>query len=175
MTEEKDEPEVNQIPTMENELKECKDKYLRLLAETENARKRLQKEKQESVRYAIDNILSEILDPVDNMENALKSTQNMSDEVKNWARGFQMILSQFKDVLAQNGVTEFHSKGETFDPHLHEAVETETTEEHPEGTILHEFVRGYKSGDRVLRPSRVKVAMPPSQNQSSNNSLEEEK
>jgi len=163
MTEEDQEETLNSMNVIE-ELKECKDKYLRLLAESENARKRMQKEKQESIRFAVENVLADILSPLDNLENALQAMQNMPEEVKKWATGFQMILSHFKDVLTQNGVTVFLSEGSDFDPHLHEAVETEETDEVPEGTILREFVRGYKVGDHVLRPARVKVAKTPINN-----------
>jgi molecular chaperone GrpE len=162
MTEEEPKEDIQALNPMETELKECKDKYLRLLAESENVRKRMLKEKQDSIRFAVGNILADFLGPIDNFENALSATHNMSGEVKQWATGFQMILSQFKDILAQNGVTAFTSKGNLFDPHLHEAVETEETDEVPEGTILHEFVRGYRSGDQVLRAARVKVAKTPS-------------
>jgi molecular chaperone GrpE len=166
MTEEQKQPrenEANPAVKLEEELKECKDKYLRLLAETENARKRMHKEKQEAIRFGVERLLAEVLTPMDNLENALKSAQGMSDEVKNWAKGFQMILSQFKDLLHQHGVTIFHSEGTHFDPHMHEAVEIEETDKQPDGTVIHEFVRGYKCGDRILRPARVKVAKAPSQ------------
>jgi molecular chaperone GrpE len=149
---------------LEEELKELKDKYLRLLAETENARKRMQKEKQEMIRFGIENVIAEILMPIDNLENALKSTETLSPELKQWAMGFQMILSQFKDALKENGATSFHSVGEAFDPHKHEAVEMVETDEHPEGTVLQEFVKGYQCGDRIIRPARVKVAKKPNLN-----------
>lgn len=140
-----------------------KDKYFRLLAETENARKRMQKEKLEMMRYAADNLLSEVLQPIETFENALGFTEKMSEETRNWAMGFQMILAQFKDVLTQHGIVPYSSLGERFDPHKHEAVEIEETTEHPEGVILQEFAKGYKSGDRVLRPARVKVAKAPAE------------
>lgn len=156
-------PEVNKEELLQEELKECKDKYLRLLAETDNLRKRMQKERQEMTRFAVDNVIADLLVPIDNLENALKFTQNMSDEVKNWAMGFQMILSQFKEVLQNHGVTSFSSEGALFDPHKHEAVEMEETSDKPEGTILQEFVKGYKCGDRIVRPARVKVAKKPAE------------
>lgn len=146
---------------VEEELKEYKEKYLRLLAETENMRKRMQKEKQEMTRFAVENVITEILTPIDNLENALQFTQHLSEEMRNWAQGFQMILGQFKDVLHNHGITAFHSEGMLFDPHKHFAIETEETEDHPEGTILKEYVKGYRSGDRTVRPARVKVAVPP--------------
>lgn len=150
-----------QFRALEEEVKEYKDKYLRLLAEIDNTRKRMQKEKQEMTRFAIDNALEELLAPIDNMENALKFTENMSDDVRNWALGFQMILGQFKDALANHGVVPFSSEGQLFDPNWHHAIETEETDRIPEGTIVQEFVKGYKSGDRTIRPARVKVAVAP--------------
>jgi molecular chaperone GrpE len=157
-------PEQDQIRALEEEVKDYKDKYLRLLAEIDNTRKRMQKEKQEMTRFAIDNALGELLGPIDNMENALKFTEKMSDEVRNWALGFQMILGQFKDALGNHGVVPFDSEGSVFDPNWHHAIETEETDEIPEGTILQEFVKGYKSGERTLRPARVKVAVAPGKN-----------
>lgn len=154
MTEEHFTEEVEKEP-------DYKDKYLRSLAEADNARKRLQKEKQEMTRFALDNLLAEILIPVDSLETALKCTENLSPELRNWAQGFQMILGQFKDVLSNHGVAPFHSEGTSFDPHLHDAIEVEETTEYPDGTIISEFVKGYKSGDRTLRPARVKVAKTP--------------
>ncbi len=153
-----------QIKTQEEEIKECKDKYLRLLAEMENMRKRMQKEKQETNRFVVENVIADILTPIDNMENALKFTENLSAEMRNWAQGFTMILGQFKDVLSNNGVVSFTSEGAFFDPHLHYAIETEETDEVPAGTIMKEFVKGYKSGDRTVRPSQVRVAVAPDKN-----------
>ena len=92
------------------------------------------------------------------MENALQYTQQMSDEVKHWAYGFQMILGQFKDVLANNGVVPFNSKGAAFDPHSHEAVEMVPTAEYAPGIVVEENLKGYKMGDRIIRPARVKVS-----------------
>jgi molecular chaperone GrpE len=172
MTENPPEPEANpQEPAQDSqeqlrkELAECKDKYLRQLAESENMRKRLQKEKQESIQYALSNLLAEFLGPIDHMENALKHTQHMSDEVKHWGLGFQMILTQFKDVLAQNGVTPIEAKGRSFDPLVHDALETVEADGVQDGTIVEECSRGYKMGERVIRPSRVKVAKKISKNE----------
>jgi molecular chaperone GrpE len=158
-----------------NEAEEYKDKYLRLLAEMENTRKRLQKEKQDMMRFSIDNVIADFLLPMDNLENALKHTQGMSQETLNWARGFEMILEQFKEVLTQNGVSPFSSLGTAFDPHLHEAVEVEETEDGKENIVLQEYIKGYKSGSRIIRPARVKVAKKKAPLQEKNNqeSIEE--
>jgi molecular chaperone GrpE len=154
----KQEPVCSIEETLNKELEESKDKYLRLLAEMENTRKRLQKEKQDATNFAVENIIAEFLIPLDNLENALGFTRQMSEETANWAKGFQMILEQFKDVLASNGVTPFASVGSFFDPHYHEAVEVEEKEECIGGEVLQEYVKGYKRGDRTIRPARVKVA-----------------
>lgn len=160
MTEEElpemEQQEPNTESPLIKELEEYKDKHLRLLAEMENTRKRLQKEKQEMMRFAVENVISDFLIPMDNLENALNCTAGLSAETLNWVKGFEMILSQFKDVLVQNGVHPFSSTGSTFDPNLHEAVEVE--EGDLEGIILQEYTRGYTSGPRTLRPARVKVS-----------------
>lgn len=147
-----------ELENLKHELKEMRDKYLRTLAETENARKRMHKEKQEMIQYATQNIIVDFLNPIDHMENALKFTQQMSDDVKHWAVGFQMILTQFKDVLSRNGVTHIPSQGKPFDPHLHEAVETVATQDFPPGTVVEECLKGYKMGEKPIRPARVKVS-----------------
>lgn len=146
---------------LQREILDYKDKYLRLLADAENSRKRLQKEKQEIARYALEHLIVDILRPLDNLENALRFAQEMSDEVKNWAFGFQMISSQFKDILSQNGVTSFDSIGKPFNPHDHEAIEMIESTDHPAGMIIEEHVRGYKMGERTIRAARVKVAKTP--------------
>jgi len=140
-----------------------KDKYFRLLAETENMRKRMQKEKQEMIRFGIENAIAEFLPTIDNFENALRFADQASGEIKSWAIGFQMILSQFKEVLHNHGITAFHSEGNSFDPAYHEAVEIVETEEYTEGVVLQEFTKGYKSPSRVIRPARVKVAKRPTE------------
>lgn len=147
--------------TAQDETDAYKDKYLRLLAEIDNTRKRMQKEKHEMTRFTVENLLCDLLGPIDNLENALKFTKGMSSEVQNWAQGFHMILEQFKEVLSQQGVTPFISEGALFDPSCHHAIETEETQNVPEGTIIQEFVKGYASKERTLRPARVKVAMAP--------------
>jgi molecular chaperone GrpE len=148
-------------PPVETPIEEdYKDKYFRLLAEMENTRKRLQKEKQDLMRFATEGILIEMLRPIETFENALGFAEKLSEETRNWALGFQMILAQFKEILHAHHLTSFSSLGEKFDPHKHDAVEVEERSDEPEGTILQEFTKGYRSGERILRPARVKVAKP---------------
>ncbi len=143
------------------EARSYKDKYLRALADGENLRKRMSKEKEEYSKYTLANTIVEFLHPLDNLEKALTFAEAGSEEVKNWALGFEMILTQFKDVLAFHGVAPIPTQGVAFDPHEHEAVEVVESDELPPGTILEEFTRGYKMGDRTIRPARVKTSRKP--------------
>ena len=143
------------------EVTDWKDKYLRTLAEMENMRKRMQKDRQEMIRFGVENAIGEFLPAIDNLENALRFATEASLEVKTWATGFEMILSLFKEVLHNHGIVSFHSEGNTFDPITHEAVEIVETTDHPDGMVLQEFTKGYKSASRTIRPARVKVAKHP--------------
>jgi molecular chaperone GrpE len=148
------------------QMEDYKNKYFRTLAEIENSRKRLQKEKEETMSFIVDKTISEFLSVIDNMENALNYSKDASEEVKNWIVGFQMILNQFKDILQAHGISPFNSVGCMLDPNYHEAVEVIETQTEPEGKILEEVIRGYKSNFRVLRPAHVKVAKKPINNPS---------
>lgn len=159
--EEQTPPQEDELLKVKQELADFKDKYFRALAETENTRKRLQKEKIESQSFAIQDVVLDFLQPLDHFEQALNAAQNASDDVKHWAIGFRMILQQLKQVIVDNGVTAFDSVGESFDPHLHEAIETEENSAFAEGTVIQEFTKGYKMGTRIMRPAKVKVATAP--------------
>ena len=150
-----------ELEQLKKEAFEYKDKYQRALAEAENARKRLQKEKQEMIQYALQNIVTDFLNPIDHLENALKFADQSSDEIKHWALGFQMILNQFKDVLSENGVVPFTSVGMRFDPLRHEAIEIISTAEYEPETVVAESLKGYKMAERTIRPARVTVAKAP--------------
>ena len=165
--------EIDETEALKQQVKEEQEKYLRSLADMENSRKRMQKEKQESTRFAVENVIGEFLSPLDNLENALSFVHQASEETQTWAKGFEMILTQFKDILSAHKVTPYSSEGVIFDPHLHEVLELEETDKHEDGMILQEFVKGYKCGSRILRPARVKVAKAPKQEQISN-SLDQE-
>lgn len=141
------------------EAEEYREKYLRVLADMENLKKRLNRERGDIVRYANESLICELLSPLDNLENALQYAEKSSPEVQHWALGFRMIVQQFTDALSHAGASSYTSLGTLFDPNLHDAVEVvEPTSEHPSGHIVKEFVRGYRLADRVIRPARVQVA-----------------
>jgi len=135
-----------------------KDKYLRALAEMENTKKRLMHERTELIAYSVSNIAEEMLGPIDSLENALAFTDNLSEEMKNWAIGFKMILNQFKSGLENHGIISYESKGKPFDPTYHEAIEMVETDTCKEGTVIEELMKGYKHDKRVIRVAKVKVA-----------------
>jgi molecular chaperone GrpE len=159
MTDENPEKQEATAPTqLPKEEIDYKDKYLRTLAEMENMRKRIQKEKEEMISYTIEGTIEKFLPVLENFESALQFADKASDEVRKWSMGFQMLLSQFREILHSYGIIAYHSTGNLFDPHFHEAIEIVETNDSPEGTILQEFSKGYKRGDRVIRPARVKIA-----------------
>jgi len=156
------------VGKLQEEAKEFKEKYLRALAELENSRKRLSKEKIESQSFAIQNVVLDLLQPIDHFEQALSHAEHADATIAHWAKGFGMILYQLKQVLEDHGVTSFVSLGSQFDPHLHEAVETEESEEIAEGTITYEFHKGYQLGKRTIRAARVRVATRPKSGDTTN-------
>jgi len=155
---------VSELDQLRQEVAEFKEKYLRALAEGENSRKRLSKEKIESQSFAIQNVVLDLLAPIDHFEQALSHAENADEAVAHWAKGFEMILQQLHQVLSDHGVSVFTSLNSQFDPHRHEAVETEEREDVEEGTVVFEFHKGYQLGNRIIRAVRVRVATRPKNN-----------
>jgi molecular chaperone GrpE len=148
---------VAQLNAKEQELGELKDKYLRALADTENVRKRMRQQSEESVRIQRESLLRELLPVVDNLERALEAARSGSNR-QSITEGVDMVLRSLHDLLRRHGVTAITAVGQPFDPQVHEAVDHVPSEEHPPNTVVGEFHRGYLIGDRMLRPSRVSVS-----------------
>lgn len=141
----------------EKEVAELKDKYLRTLADSENARKRIRQQSEESSRLQKENILRDLLHVIDNLERALDAARGGGNG-KSIVEGVEMVLASFHDFLKQQGVTAQNAIGQPFDPSRHEAVDRIHSDTHAPNTVAQEFHRGYLIGDRVLRPARVVVA-----------------
>jgi molecular chaperone GrpE len=137
------------------------DKLLRGQAEFENYRRRTERERAELYQHGRDDVLLQFLPVVDNFERALSSLETSEGDAEALRHGVELIHKQFKDALSKFGLEEVEAVGQTFDPHVHEAVTTEATDKHKENTVIQEFQRGYKIGDRLLRPAKVKVASTP--------------
>jgi molecular chaperone GrpE len=146
-----------QIAEKDKEIAELKDKYLRTLAESENARKRIRQQSEESVRIQRESILRDLLPIIDNLERALAAARNGTDG-KTIVDGVEMTVWALIDFLRAQGVTPIQSVGQSFDPNRHEAVDHVASAAHAPNTVVDEFHRGYLIGERVLRPARVSVA-----------------
>lgn len=136
------------------------EQLLRRQAEFENFRKRTERERSEITLKAKAELIKEMLPILDNFERALTSANSPEDAVNEGIlAGVKLIHRQFLDCLVGMGLNPIKAIGESFDPHLHEAVTTEISTDQPENTILEEFRRGYKLGDKLIRPSMVKVSV----------------
>jgi len=141
------------------EIASLKDQLLRVRADFENSRKRLVREKEDSLKYANQSILSDFLPLLDHLELGLQAAASAKD-VSSVVTGLKLIQGQFERFLADHGVTPIDAVGKPFDPHLHEALGQEPAPGKPEGTVLHQRRRGFKLGDRLLRPSSVVTVAP---------------
>ncbi len=146
-----------QLADKDKEIAELKDKYLRTLADSENARKRIRQQSDESVRIQRENTLRDLLPVVDNLERAVDAARGGTD-AKTVVQGVEMVLRALHDFLRAQGVTPVNAVGQTFDPSKHEAADHVHSDQHKPNTVVNEFHRGYQMGDRILRPARVSVA-----------------
>ena len=150
-----------QIDSLTAERSILYDQLLRRQAEFENYRKRIERERAETFQRSRADVLLEMIPILDNLERALLSLEESEGDPEATRHGVELIHKQFKDALTKFGLRPVESLGCAFDPHVHEAVTIEPTDEHQENTIIEEFQRGYKIGDRLLRPAKVKVASQP--------------
>nr|WP_267871582.1 nucleotide exchange factor GrpE [Nostoc sp. CHAB 5715] len=151
---------TQQIDSLKTQLEERSTQYMRIAADFENYRKRTSKEKEELETQIKRNTILELLPVVDNFERARSHLKPQSEGEMTMHKSYQGVYKQLVDSLKRLGVSPMRPEGQEFDPNLHEAVMREPTDEHPEGTVLEELVRGYYLGDRVLRHAMVKVAAP---------------
>ncbi len=154
--------EENKEPTMEEKLEEAQkqakdnlDKYIRQLAEFENFRKRSNSEKTAMYSNGVRDTVEKLLPVIDNFERAVEAADDKEDPMY---KGVEMILKQFMEILENLGVKEIPSKGEPFDPNVHSAVMHVDDESCDENVVVEVFQKGYTLGDKVIRPSMVKVA-----------------
>jgi molecular chaperone GrpE len=149
--------EAEQLRT---EVAELKDRLLRGQADWDNSRKRMLREKDEALRYANEALLEKLLPILDNFEMGLQASRTATDP-KAIAEGFEMVHAQFQQLLREAGLEPVDAVGQPFDPHRHEALGHQDSEDHPEGQVLSQMRKGYKLKDRLLRPASVFVARKP--------------
>jgi molecular chaperone GrpE len=132
------------------------DRLLRKTAEFDNYRKRVDRDRKEQTEWAAADVLTQILSVLDDFERAL--TADAPPEAQPYRAGFELIHRQLSELVRKRGVTPIDAVGTDFDPNIHQAIAYEETPGAREGEVVAEFAKGYKLGDRLLRPAIVKVA-----------------
>ena len=140
-----------------NKLQESEEKVLRLAADFENTKKRLERERDTSLKYAEENVLKELLPGIDNIERAMDQAQE-ANNIDSLLEGVELTRDGLLATLEKFGVKAIESAGEPFDPNIHDAIGMEETDEMEPNFVLREFQKGYEYKDRLLRPAKVIVS-----------------
>jgi molecular chaperone GrpE len=152
----------SELKRVEVENAELKDRLARRQADFENYRKRVDRERSETYNRVVADIAAKLLPVSDNLKRALEAEASVeaaeSDEFRHFLSGVDLIWKQLTGVLEALGVKPIPSVGEPFDPHIHEAVVSEATDEYEPDTVIQEILTGYRLGDKLIRPALVKVA-----------------
>jgi molecular chaperone GrpE len=151
---------IDQLNEWKQKAEEERDRMLRVLAEFENYKKRMNRQMEDYRKYANEALLKELLSVVDNLERAIVSSEGAMGNPKESCvvEGVEMTLNEILKVLEKFHVTSFEALGKPFDPAFHEAVMQQESKEHPENTILNVLQKGYMIHDRLLRPAMVVVS-----------------
>src|ERR1700690_2965324 len=154
--------ELQDLKTKAAKVDENWDKYLRAVADLENYRKRVAREKEELARFTSERVVTALLPALDNLERAIESAQAHGAENSSLLEGLTQVYNQFRRTLVEFGLQEvIAGVGQPFDPNLHEAVSQVDSAAHAEGHVIEQLQRGYKLADRLLRPARVVVSKGP--------------
>lgn len=149
-------PKDQKINELQQLADENEEKYLRLYAEFENYKRRIQKENEINKTYQAQRVLTDILPAIDNIERALQ-IEGDDETFKSLQKGVEMVHESLINALKDNGLEVIKTEGEAFDPNIHQAVVQDDNPDFESGEITQELQKGYKLKDRVLRPSMVKV------------------
>ncbi len=137
---------------------EYEDKILRLHADFDNLRKRVEREKLEFIKFANEGVLLELLNILDDLERTIDLAESKHQDLPVFLKGVEMILAHLYDLLKMNGIKPIEAQGKVFDPHMHEALMQSENDDLPEHTVVEELQKGYFLNDRVIRTSKVKVS-----------------
>ena len=145
------------VEELQKKYDELNNHYVRLAADFDNFRKRQAQERESLLKYGAEETMKKLLEVLDNFDRGLKAIENVDDseQIKD---SYKLVCKQMTDVLNKLGLEAINSEGQEFDPNFHEAVMQTPTSEHPENTIIVQLQKGYKLGDKVLRPALVNVA-----------------
>lgn len=147
----------SEIPNLQKDYDELNNQYIRLAADFDNFRKRQEQERESLVKYGAQDAMKKLIEVLDNFDRAKQSISN-TDDVNQVKESFDVLYNQLFDNLSKLGLEVILAQGQEFDPNFHEAVMQTPTSEHPEHHIIAELQKGYKLGDKVLRPTLVNVA-----------------
>jgi molecular chaperone GrpE len=148
--------DAEKVAIAEQEAASLKDKWLRAVAELENFKKRTRREIDDAVFRTRQDLLSSFFPTADNLDRALELARGHEQLFK----GIEMVAHEFRGALARHGIEIVPTVGHTFDPAMHEALQQVDSPDHPPGTVIMEYEKGYRQGDRLLRPARVVIAGP---------------
>jgi molecular chaperone GrpE len=162
------------LQAKEKESKENYERYLRQVAEVDNFKKRVNREKEDAIRYANENLIRDILPVIDNLERAIAHAQGGGNG-KPLVEGVEMVLRALLDVFNKHGVVQVPAVGAVFDPAKHEAMAQVESSEYKPNTIIDEHHKGFLFRDRLLRPALVTVAKGPQDKDVKNGQSEVEK
>ena len=152
---------LSALEQAQREAKDLRDEMLRMRAETDNLRKRLQREKQDSVQFANEHLIKQLIPIFENLNRALKAPDT---NVENLKEGVQLTSDQILALFKKENVEPIPAVGEPFDPSIHEVLSQMESNDHDENTVIEEYSKGYRMNDRVLLPARVVTSKKP-QNQ----------
>ena len=152
------EAEYLQLKEEAAQAKERWDKILRLQADFENTRKRLEREKQDFLKFANEGIILELLNILDDLERTVELAQAKHQDISSFLKGVEMILAHLYELLKEYGVKPIEAEGKIFDPHYQEALMQIENKDLPEHTVVEELQKGYLFNDKVLRTAKVKVS-----------------
>lgn len=148
----------NAITSLKEEIDKINNQYLRLAADFDNYRKRQMQERESLLKYGAEEALKKMIEALDNIDRAKQSVENI-DDINTVKESYDMVFKQIFDVLSKMGLEVIDTKDKEFDPNLHEAVMQTPTNDVEENKIISELQKGYKLGDKVLRPAMVNVAV----------------
>jgi molecular chaperone GrpE len=150
----------NQLAAAREETRQAQDRCLRERADLENLKKRSARERAETVKFANESLIRDLLPVLDNLERAVEHAQGGGNG-QPLVEGVALVLKSLRDILEKHGVTPIVAKGEPFDPNHHEAMAQVESREHEPNVVVEEHQRGYRLNERLLRPALVSVARPP--------------
>ena len=148
--------EVDELTLVKQQLEEEQDRMVRLRADFENYKRRVQKDKEADYKYRAQSLLNDLLPVLDNLERAL-AVEATTEEAISLTKGVDMVYRSLVTAVEKEGLERVESEGKPFDPNLHHAVMQEKDESQDSGIVLQELQKGYKLKDRILRPAMVKV------------------